>query len=218
MRKIEAVQNAACQCLVLFLAVAWVACGGVATAAGAEMSGWESSDIGEVPAAGTLAMEGGSLALTGAGRMAPWGKDALFFAYRETKGDFSLQARVDLLEGPTDQAAAILMARDGLDPEAPFAAIVLRKKHGLVMVWREFAGMALVEKRIWGPVPPLWIRLERTGKDFRTFSSTDGADWKEFHAEELNLPDTIQVGLGVLSNHASESASTVFDQIEISTR
>lgn len=128
------------------------------------------------------------------------------FAWREITGDFEVWCRVAMVSNRIGHwAAAGIMARAGTDPRAPFVKVVA---HSFNRVWQGYdpyamsarfqEGGKLTKDESWVggymyciptnkvnadiPFPNCWVRLQRTGDEFRAwFAQTPGvpteADW-----------------------------------------
>jgi regulation of enolase protein 1 (concanavalin A-like superfamily) len=144
------------------------------------------------------------------------GADAFNFTSTEVEGDFSVTVKA--LTRPTrtsSQARAGLMIREALTAESRMADLVLTaSQNGLIFEWRDTANTAanradtpLVSAE--NLVPPIWLRLTRTGEKITAEYSLDGASWiggtsPDNVATLSGLPAKVHVGLAITSASLSE--------------
>src|SRR5688572_21596437 len=81
-------------------------------------SGWQSSDIGTVGAAGDASFAAGAFTVQGAGADIWDAADAFHFAYKTMSGNFDIVAKVTSVEDIDRWTKAGLMVRNGLEPDA----------------------------------------------------------------------------------------------------
>lgn len=91
------------------------------------------------------------------------------------------------------------MARGSLDPGAPGLAIVLQG--GTLRTIKRLVSGAATQSQP-GPAypqspdaPDVWLRLERTGKDFIASTSNDGLIWVELDRASPQMGPTVEVGI-----------------------
>jgi len=61
-----------------------------------------------------------------------------------------------------------------------------------------------------------WLRIVRSGNQFKTYTSTNGSFWRLAHRITFpSFAECIQVGIYVYSKSSSQPISAVFDQVEI---
>lgn len=91
------------------------------------------------------------------------------------------------------------MARDGLEPGAPFAAIVIERLTSSArqrLRYREARDTSCRSRLFPVTELPRWLRLERSADVFVARASSDGATWEELGLQEIpGLPAKLLVGL-----------------------
>jgi hypothetical protein len=139
--------------------------------------------------------------------------DKFTFVHRALAGDGSITAKVGDLSGtitypPPDHdqivsgvvpwAKAGLMVKDGTNPGAAYAAVLLTGTHGVRMqsdFTRDEAAPGFSGAR-----GEIWLRLRRAGDEITGYVSADGAAWQKIDTARLRgLPGTVQIGLFVTS-------------------
>ena len=63
---------------------------------------------------------------------------------------------------------------------------------------------------------PYWLRLARMGNEFEAFVSPDGAQWWSVGSTNINMPETISIGLAVTSRRRGVLSTGTFDNLRIS--
>ncbi|WP_250036357.1 DUF1349 domain-containing protein [Paractinoplanes maris] len=135
--------------------------------------------------------------------------DKFTFVHRALDGDGSITARVGGLDGtitypPPDHdeivrgvvpwAKAGLMVKDGTEPGADYAAVMVTGSHGVRMQ------SGFTRDRAAVPGREAWLRLTRQGDEITGDVSADGAAWQRIETVRLDgLPATVQIGLFVTS-------------------
>ncbi|XVU28408.1 hypothetical protein ACQPZJ_15590 [Actinoplanes sp. CA-054009] len=136
-------------------------------------------------------------------------QDRLTFVNRPLDGDGSITAKVggfdgtitypppnhdEIVRGVVPWAKAGLMIKDGANPGADYAAVMLTGDHGVRMqsaFTRDTAGP---------PIKEAWLRLTRDGDEITGYVSDNGDTWQELDSVRLDgLPATVRIGLFVTS-------------------
>jgi regulation of enolase protein 1 (concanavalin A-like superfamily) len=158
----------------------------------------------------------GTITLRGAGPDGIGGSaDSFNFTSTEVEGNF--QVSVKALTRPirtARTAKAGLMIREGLTAGARMATLVLTgSQEGLLFQWRGTANSdaTQADEPLISPadlIPPLWIRLTRTGDKITAEYSLDGTTWKggdnpQNQATLSSLAAKVDVGLAITSNQAN---------------
>ncbi|MEM1179212.1 MAG: hypothetical protein AAGM22_12760 [Acidobacteriota bacterium] len=183
----------------------------------------------------SVSESGGVLALTADGATAFFGADNAGFLYREVDGDFRLESTVDgstMTTGGLYRKAG-LMVRTGLDPWdirliaqlAPFWEN--RDETHLQFVARDAfgaPGRLPVSRDVVGVPRVVRLAIERRGDVLSVQYSTDGgATWIRpttglgGSITIANLPQTLLMGLDMVSNNISVTSTALFDDTSICT-
>jgi hypothetical protein len=198
-----------------------VALGVMGTPACADVpAGWTAQDIGgAMPPGATTYSEDGVWGLKGGGAGVTGAADQFQFAFHDLKGDGSFTARLMTLEGgDAKQARAGVMLREGADAGARNLFVALSAgRQGLVTV-RPETGAATQElaDHLFPHSLPIYLRVQRVGTELQGFASTDGRLWRALAGPRtVNVPETVQVGLGVSSHADGQLAATTLDNVAL---
>ena len=176
-------------------------------------SGWSSADIGPAPWPGAAfygdSTFGGVSFAAGVRAQA----DAFRFVYYRVRGDLRLVARVATSVGGTGRQAGIML-RETLDPGSMQETLLLDDA-GVALVKRTAAGVSATAARVAARVPPVWLRLERSGQMVISSYSTDGTAWQAIATDSLPLAADLYVGLAVSAGPSQAQARAGFDQVSL---
>jgi hypothetical protein len=173
-------------------------------------SGWSSTDIGAVGAAGSATGSGGSFTVTGAGADI-WGSaDAFRFVYTTLTGDGSIVADVTAEQYVANWTKAGVMMRETLTAGSRHALMLVSPGKGLAFQRRVDPDGVSTSTSGAAAAAPCFVKLTRAGTTFTAFSSPDGANWTRVGSETIAMGSTIYVGLAVSSHVAGTLASAAF--------
>lgn len=197
-----------------------------------DFDGWTLDGIGHANQVSAEVVDDGGnkeLALTSDGATAYIQKDNAGFLYRSLTGDFRIEADVDTSTMTTGQAfrKAGLMARASLDDEdLRLLAMHLPVQERLQFAARDVyagAGNVKVAFEVGGVDSIVRLAIERSGQNLSVQYSLDGgATWITptgglgGSIEIVDLPETLLVGVAVVSNDISVTSTALFDDILIS--
>ena len=175
------------------------------------------SDIGNPALAGSSSFDPVQKQYTvfGAGANIWDAKDEFHFVWRRVSGDFSLTAtvRFEKQEPPSHRKVA-LMAREGLDGDAPYVDAVVHGSGLTELQFREKAGNLTHAIRF--PVDgPARIQLERKGIWFTMYAGLEGQPLQELGAYALKLDNPVYLGLAVCSHDAKNIETAVFSNVTL---
>ncbi len=175
--------------------------------------GFTGVDVGNPAQAGSTTPSGNLLTIS-AGGTDIWGNaDQFHFAHQQRTGDFDLWVRIESLTQADLYTKAGLMARESLNPGSrhvfalAFPSNATRNNNVGGYEFQSRAATNGVSTAIYPAVPQPrvsypggWIRLQRTGDTFISYSSVDGASWREFARTTLALPATVFFGPAVTAH------------------
>lgn len=180
---------------------------------------WTGQDVGETPTPGSsfydAATDTFSLSGTGKGTGGP--RDQVHFVHVPWSGDVEVIARVDVLAADHPPAEAGIAIRNGLNDDAPMAALCVRSGFAPELWLRTTVGG--VAHRASNPVSPpmfsggLWLRLTRVGDVVRASRSDDGDNWIPLGSGTIASAAECFVGLQVSGHHPAKPASAAFSQV-----
>ncbi len=187
---------------------------------------WASADIGGPALPGGERRAGSCLAVFGGGTTVGDMADQLHFTYIEKTGDILLTAQLDeTLWSPG--AIAGIMLRESLAPDSRMAFVNAQYLSGSFgiqygLISRKSPGVrALASRGKMVQVPPKgYLRIERKGTTFATYTSPDGVTWTDlystiFAADAFN--DTYLAGLAVAAGDSEaqrQSARITFCKLD----
>lgn len=169
-------------------------------------------DIGAPAVSGSLNAAEGGYEIVGGGSGIGGTSDQFSFNYRSYSGDFDVQIRLSSLEFSSTWARAGLMARDGLNTNARFAAsLAAPGPAGCYFGTRStVGGIATLSGSFPASYPNAWLRLRRTGDLFEGLASADGQSWHRLSSATIAMSTTLQVGLAVTAGDVAGSTTAQF--------
>ena len=173
-------------------------------------SGWSSTDIGAVGAAGSASGSGASFTVAGAGADI-WGTaDALRFTYTTLTGDGSVVTRVASEQYVANWTKAGVMMRESLAPGSRQALMLVSPGKGLAFQRRVATSGDSTSTAAGGGTAPYFVKLTRAGATITASISADGSSWTTVGSDTITMVSTIYVGLAVSSHVAGTVASATF--------
>jgi len=153
--------------------------------------------------------------------------DEFRFVYKRLTGNGSIIAKVESLDRTSDWTKAGVMIRDSLDAGSRFAAVYITPDYGCRFQARSMTSLdATSDSSVVTPEQtaiqaPYWVKLERTGDDFKGYYSADGVTWTPmaWNPQTITLAaNTVYVGLAVTSHNTDPKVVTtaVFSNISTS--
>jgi hypothetical protein len=185
-------------------------------------SGWSETDIGGATPAGSSSYANGTWTVTGAGADS-WGTaDSGHFAYQALTGDGAIIAKVESISNTSIYAKAGVMMRTSLAQGAPRATMLVTNQ---VKVEQNMPNLSVYGGTNYGnkalaianTVPSYWVKLERIGNMITGYISPDGTNWAATDVGRINdpVPDTIYVGLAVVSHANGVLNTSTFSNVQI---
>jgi regulation of enolase protein 1 (concanavalin A-like superfamily) len=132
------------------------------------------------------------------------------FVYKQLSGDGFIVARVENLANTNAWAKAGVMIRETLDAGSPFAIAVYGGANGVRIQMRLTAGgdstsdSGTATAGQLGARAPVWVKIERTGNEFRGYYSADGQVWAPMsgNPQTIAMGPNVYIGLAVTSHAA----------------
>jgi TolB protein len=186
------------------------------TAAGVGIFDSDGS-VGETPKKGSVeySAAAGEYRVTGGGANIWAATDAFHFVWKRLSGDVTLTADVQFSgAGAAAHRKAVLMVRQGLEPDSPYADVALHGDGLTSLQFRPTTGAITQEIR--SPVTaPTRIRIERRGEQFTIYAGKPGEELKSTGTAIVSLKDPVYVGLGVCSHNADNLETAVFSNVKL---
>ncbi|MGC8834817.1 MAG: hypothetical protein ACP5R4_12275, partial [Armatimonadota bacterium] len=169
-------------------------------------------------------VENGKLVLVSAGRDIWDDNDNGIYVWQAATGDFRITLKLERLDETHDSAKLGIMIRQDLDIHAPNVFAMAMPK-GIHIQGRDTRGGSTgpgSTGRIEWPdrgQSTIWIRVTRTGDDFKQEASYDGKEWMSTHDEAnrwkdirtVKLPRTVLVGIAMSSHQSTITTTGIVD-------
>ena len=180
-------------------------------------AGWWSGDIGT--AGGSVVQIGDTFEITGDGQDIGGAADGFHYMFKELTRDGSITARV-VSSGTGNDAWAKggVMIRDDLSPGSAHAMTVITggAGGGAAFEWRVRPDMISGSAHDPTPSvsPPYWVRIEKAGRYFSSYLSSDGRTWRQQGVTKtIAINNPTYVGLCVTSCDVGSLRTFTFDNV-----
>jgi hypothetical protein len=177
------------------------------------------SDVGTTAHAGSAQYDSARHAytLTGSGENLGFSSDAFQFAWKPVSGDIALTADVAFPQkGKNFQRKAVLMIRQSLDADSPYADVALDGDGRTAFQYRDVKASATHEIQS-NISAPYRLRIEKRGDFIRVFLSAAPAGPLRPSGASIKLPfeGSFYVGIGVCSQDKDVVEKAVFTSVEL---
>jgi len=147
--------------------------------------------------------------------------DQCRYAWKRLTGNGAIVARVESVGNTDPWAKAGVMIRESLAAGARFAAVYLTPGHGVRFQARAMTGLAATsDSSVATPAQaalpaPIWIKIERTGHEFKAFYSAEGKVWTamSWNPQTVDMAGTIYIGVALTSHNAAALCTAQFADI-----
>ena len=178
-------------------------------------SGWESTDVGTVGAAGRATFAGGAFTVAGAG-LDVWGTaDQFHFVYQQLTGDGAIISRVTAVDTVNAWTKAGVMMRESLAAGSRQAFMLVSPGKGLAFQRRAATGGTSAHTAGGAGTAPYYLKLARAGHVITASKSIDGTTWTTVGSDTITMGATIYVGLAVSSHLDATLATATFAQTQL---
>lgn len=202
----------------LFLAGLFVGSVGFAQAKVGLFEG--ESDVGTVGTPGSVAYdaEAGTYLLGGSGENMWFAVDEFHYVWRKVSGDVALGAAIEVLssgEGANAHRKGIIMIRQSLDTDAPYADIALHGDSLTSLQFREEKGGITREIRTINAGPKR-LRLEKRGDWFYMLAGDDAGSMSPTGSSaRVKMVGEYYVGIGVCAHDNSKFEYARFSDVTL---
>lgn len=176
------------------------------------------TDIGSPSKGGKVDYDAakGVYTIHGGGSNMWFSSDAFHFVWKQVSGDVSLAADVlvNATQGGDPHRKAVLMVRQSLDADSPYADAALHGDGLTSLQYRETKSARTYEIQANAKAPQR-LRIEKRGK---YVSMSIAAEGEELHSAggsfRLELQEPYYIGLGVCAHNDARSESAVFSKVD----
>jgi TolB protein len=195
-----------------------VLAGGIAVARDKSPTGLfaGSADVGAALRGSTVFDPAHSLYTLTGGGADMWGAaDAFHFAWKRVEGDATLIANVHFPPGPhPPNEKAVLIFRQSLDPDAPYADVAVHADGHITLQWRDVRGGA-TDDTVAPEHGAATLRIERHDDSYVAYASDADGHLDKFASVVVALHDPVYVGLGVCAHDAGGVATVTFTNVTL---
>jgi hypothetical protein len=155
--------------------------------------------------------------LTGSGENIWFTADAFQFAWKQVSGDIALSADIDFPEkGGNPHRKAVLMIRQNLDPDSPYADAALHGDGLASLQYRDAKGATTHEIQS-NISAPRRLRIEKRGDFIYVFVGAAAGETLRPSGASIKLPmqGSFYVGIGVCSHDQDATERAVFTNLHL---
>src|SRR3989440_5293721 len=177
-------------------------------------------DVGTVLHAGSVEYDEAkrSYTIAGSGENMWFASDAFQFAWKKVSGDVKLTADISFLgKGVNEHRKAVLMIRQSLDADSPYADAALHGSGLTSLQYREEKGAATHEIQT-NISAPARLRIEKRGAYFSLWlADNKGEFYLASGSTRITLKAPFYVGMGVCSHDKDVVETAVFSNVDLKT-
>jgi TolB protein len=180
----------------------------------------DHSDVGTVLHPGSVEYDASKRTYTvaGSGENMWFAADAFQFAWKKVSGDVTLTADISFVgAGGEGHRKAVLMIRQGLEPDSPYADVA-RHGDGLTSLQaRDTNGVNTSEIQS-ATKAPARVRIAKRGDYFYIWVAAEGQEL-QFSGGSMRVPmhDPFYVGIGVCSHNKDAVEKAVFSNVDLTS-
>src|SRR5713226_2747917 len=173
-------------------------------------------DVGTVLHPGTAEFDAaaGSYTIAGSGENMWFANDAFQFVWKKMSGDMTLTADISFLgKGVNEHRKAVLMIRQSLDADSPYADAALHGNGLTSLQYREEKGVATHEIQA-NISAPARLRIEKRGAYFSLWLADASGEFRPAGGStRVALKEPFYVGIGVCSHDKDIVEKAVFSNV-----
>jgi Tol biopolymer transport system component len=210
-------RRALCAAVTVAVAGAWLCAGGSSAHDGPLGAFDGHQDVGGPKIAGSAVYNPLSqeYTLTAAGTNMWAARDEFHFAWKRMKGDFILQARVELLGAGVDPHRKLgLIMRSGLEADAPYVDAAVHGDGLTSLQFRRTKGAA-TEQVVAAVKGADVVQLERKGNTYMFSAARHGDPFTVTQVAEVALGDEVLAGLFLCSHNPDVMEKAVFRNVRV---
>ena len=161
---------------------------------------WNHTDIGKVGQAGSASYSNGVFTITASGADIWNEKDEFHFVYWPLSGDGEAIAKILSITKSDNWAKAGVMIRETLKADSKHAFMCVTPVEGVAFQRRIKTGNSSTHTGATGSAP-IWLKLNRTGNQFKAFKSDDSLHWELVGTETITMTQNSFIGLALTSHN-----------------
>ncbi|MCL5279087.1 MAG: discoidin domain-containing protein, partial [Planctomycetes bacterium] len=144
-----------------------------------------------------------------------WGtSDQFRFVYKQLSGNGSITMKVDSIANTNAWAKAAPMIRETLDANAKNVCIAVTPGSGVSFQWRNALAGSSANSQTTGLVAPYWVRITRTGNNFKAERSADGKTWTQQGTDQtIQMAANVYIGMAVTSHDATRTTTAEISDV-----
>src|SRR5436189_1209357 len=177
-------------------------------------------DVGTVLHPGSVEYDSAkrSYTIAGSGENIWLGSDAFQFAWKKLSGDIKLTADITFLgKGVNEHRKAVLMIRQSLDADSPYADAALHGSGLTSLQYREEKTAATHEIQA-NISAPARLRIEKRGAYFSLWLADEKSEFQlASGSTRIALKEPFYVGIGVCSHDDKVVEKAVFSNVDLKT-
>ncbi len=175
-------------------------------------------DVGTVLHPGSVEYDAAkrSYTIAGSGENMWFGNDAFQFVWKKVSGDVTLTADISFLgRGVNEHRKAVLMIRQSLDADSPYADVALHGSGLTSLQYREEKGAATHEIQA-NISAPKRVRIEKRGAYFSMWLADASGEFRPAGGStRIALKEPYYVGIGVCSHDKDVVERAVFSNVDL---
>src|SRR2546427_4820508 len=177
-------------------------------------------DVGTVLHPGSVEYDAakGSYTIAGSGENMWFASDAFQFVWKKMSGDVTLSADISFLgKGVNEHRKAVLMIRQSLEADSPYADVALHGSGLTSLQYRGEKGAATHEIQA-NVSAPKRLRIVKRGAYFSMWLADENGKFQlASGSTRIALKDPFYVGIGVCSHDDKVVEKAVFSKVDLKT-
>lgn len=181
---------------------------------------WEANDVGSNANEGSHCFNPATqeIFITSTGTDV-WGtSDQMYFISQPIAGDLDIIARVTQVGNTSGWAKSGLMMRQSRTAQSQHAMLCMTPSNGVALQWRSTAFGNSENANIEGIGMPYWLKLSRSGNDFKGYMSANGDQWSLVESVTIPMTSEIEIGVFACSHNEVISNLTIMDNVSLFPR
>jgi len=176
---------------------------------------WNSGEVGDPVAEGSIDHTNGEFVVSGAGELAGR-NDSFQFVWQPLSEDGTITARVKSTQETGSSSRAGVMIRDSLAANSRHVFMGVTEGGGFRWVRRTgYNGNTSTSNSGSATFPDAWVRLVRSGSVITAYKSSDGESWVKIGSLTAEFPTTCYFGLAVASGDPGLLNEARFSNVSI---